>query len=144
MEVKQGDKVKIKYEGKYENGDIFDSNLEGNNTLDFTIGEGKVIKGFEEGIIGMKKGDEKEIKLNPEQAYGPRRDDLEKEIPKSSLPKEQEPKEGMMLIMGTPDGRQFPVKIKKVDKEKVTLDLNHPLAGKTLIFKIKLEDIECS
>ena len=88
----------------------------------------------------MEKGDEKEITLKPQEAYGEHNDQLLKKVPREQLPNEPEPKPGMMLALGTPDGRQFPAKIAAVDDKEVTIDLNHPLAGKTLIFKLKLVD----
>lgn len=143
--IKKGDKVKVEYEGRFEDGVVFDSSKNHGQPLEFEVGEGRVISGFDKAVTGMKKGEEKEFTLKPEEAYGERRAELEQEIPKDKLPpvpEGQEIKEGMMLVMGTPDGRQMPVKITKVGKSKITLDLNHPLAGKTLIFKIKILDVE--
>jgi len=89
----------------------------------------------------MEKGQEKEITIEPEQGYGQHNDQLIKKIPREQLPQDQEPKPGMMLALGTPDGKQFPAKIKEVTDKEIILDLNHPLAGKTLHFKIKLVEI---
>ena len=141
MAIKKGKKVKIEYEGKLEDGTVFDSSEKHGQPLEFEVGSGQVIKGFDDAVSGMKKGEEKEFSIEPEEAYGKRNPDLEKEIPRKALPQDQEPKEGMMLMMGTPDGQRFPAKIIKVGKEKVTIDLNHPLAGKKLIFKIKVVDV---
>lgn len=141
--VVKGSKLKVDYEGRFESGEIFDSSTHGDHShpLEFTAGEGQVIGGFDKAIMGMKIGEEKEFSVEANEAYGEYREELTKEIPRNVLPKEQEPKEGMALIMQSPDGRQFPVKILKVTKDNVTLDLNHPLAGKKLIFKIKIVEI---
>lgn len=141
MKAKEGSKVKIEYEGKLEDGTVFDSSEKHGKPLEFELGKQMVIKGFEEAIIGMEKGQEKEITIKPEQAYGEYNDQLIKKIPREQLPQDQEPKPGMMLAIGTPDGRQFPAKIKEVTDKEITLDLNHPLAGKTLKFKIKLVEL---
>ncbi|MBD3354976.1 peptidylprolyl isomerase [Candidatus Woesearchaeota archaeon] len=140
MSVKKGDKIKVEYTGKLENGQVFDTS-EGKQPLEFEVGAGKIIKGFDNAVIGMKKGEEKEITLKPEEAYGDPNPKLLQKIPREKLPEGKEPKQGMMLAMKTPDGRQVPVKIKEVSDKDITIDLNHPLAGKTLNFKIKVVDI---
>ena len=89
----------------------------------------------------MKKGQEKDFRIEPDEAYGEKDPNAVQKIPREHLPKDQEPKEGMILSLRTPDGQQFPAKIIKVTKEDVTIDVNHPLAGKALNFKIKLLDI---
>lgn len=141
--IVNGSKVSLDYEGKLESGEIFDSSKHGDHShpLEFEVGSGQVIPGFDSAVIGMKVGDEKEFKIEPKDAYGEYNPQLTKEIPRSALPQDQEPKEGMMLMVGTPQG-QFPVKISKVTKEMVTIDLNHPLAGKKLIFNIKIIGID--
>ena len=140
MTIKKGDKIAIDYEGKFETGEIFDSSKHGSHShpLEFVVGAGEVIKGMDEAVIEMKVGDEKEIVIESEDAYGSYDSNLKKEIPRSALPQDQEPKTGMTLLLGTPQGNQFPAKIVRVNNENVTLDLNHPLAGKTLHFKIKI------
>lgn len=143
MVVKKGDTVKVEYEGKFEDGTVFDSSSKhGGQPLEFEVGAGHVVKGFDDAVVGMEKGEEKEITIKPEEGYGELRDELKQKVPRTALPKEQEPKEGMILMVSSPDGRQMPVKIAAVDEETVTVDLNHPLAGKTLVFKIKIVDIE--
>lgn len=141
MAVKKGDKVKVEYEGKLEDGTVFDSSKSHGKPLEFEVGSGKVIKGFDEGVVGMEIGEEKEIRIEPKDAYGDHNPELIKKVPKDKLPKEQEVKPGMMLLMGLPNGAQLPVKITEVGDKEVTLDLNHPLAGKTLIFKVKIVGI---
>ncbi|MBS3141349.1 peptidylprolyl isomerase [Candidatus Woesearchaeota archaeon] len=141
--VKKGDKIKVDYEGKLDSGEIFDTSKHGEHShpLEFEVGSGLVIKGFDESVIGMKVGEEKDITIKPEEAYGFHNESLLRKIPKAQIPLKEEPKIGMMLILGTPDGQKFPVRIAEVTSDEVTLDLNHPLAGKTLHFKIKLLEI---
>jgi len=141
MSVKNGSKVKIKYEGKLDDGTVFDSSEKHGQPLEFEVGAKKVIPGFEQAVMGMKKGDEKEFKLTPAEAYGDPNPDLIKKIPKDKLPQGQEPKQGMVLGLKTPDGKQFPARITEVSDNDITIDLNHPLAGKNLNFKIKVIDI---
>jgi FKBP-type peptidyl-prolyl cis-trans isomerase 2 len=106
--------------------------------LEFEAGKGMVIKGFDEAVIGMEKGQEKEIKIKPEDAYGQPNPQMVQKIPRDKLPKDQEPKPGMMLALGTQDGKQIPAKITEVDDKEITIDMNHPLAGKNLNFKLKI------
>tara|TARA_Y100000034_G_scaffold133747_1_gene200154 strand:- start:224 stop:562 length:339 start_codon:yes stop_codon:yes gene_type:complete len=89
----------------------------------------------------MEVNEEKEIKIEKKDAYGDYKEELKKEVPRDALPKDQEPKKGMMLIMSTPEGQQIPARIVDVDDNKVVLDLNHPLAGKDIVFKIKVVEI---
>ncbi len=142
--IKKGGKVKLDYEGRFEDGTVFDSSTHGDHShpLEFEVGSGQVIKGFDDAVVGMKKEEEKEFTLNPAEAYGESNPNLMQKVPRNALPKEQEPKPGMVLMVGAPDGRQFPVKITAVDKDSITVDLNHPLAGKKLIFKIKIVNVE--
>ena len=138
MPVKKGDIVKVDYEGKLEDGTVFDASANHGKPLEFEAGAGLVIKGFDNAILGMKKGEEKEINIPCAQAYGDVRPEMIKKVPRDQLPKEHEPKPGMMLIMGTPEGNQIPCKIVAVTDTEVSIDLNHPLAGKNLIFKVKV------
>jgi len=144
MGIEKGNKIKVDYEGRFENGEIFDSSHkhEGHlHLLEFEVGSGQVIPGFDNEVIGLEIGDEKEFILKPEDAYGPVREELVKEIPKKNLPKGQEPRPGMMLMIKTQEGQQFPGRIIDLTENSVIIDLNHPLAGKTLIFKIKIVEI---
>ena len=143
MPIKKGDKIKVDYTGTLEDGTVFDTS-EGKQPLEFEAGSGQLIKGFDDAVIGMEKDEEKEIKIEKDQAYGDVNPELLKKIPRDKLPPEQEPKPGMMLAMSTPDGKQIPAKIAEVDDKEITIDLNHPLAGKTLIFKIKVVDISAA
>ena len=136
MSVKKDDSVKVAYTGTLDNGTVFDS-----SEISFKVGAGQIIPGFEKAVIDMEVGQEKEVKLNSSECYGDYNPAMVTEIPRDKLPKEQEIKEGMMVLMGLPDGKQIPARISKVTDEKVTLDLNHPLAGKNLNFKIKIIEI---
>lgn len=140
MPVKIGDKVKVEYTGTLEDGTVFDTS-EGKQPLEFEAGSGQIVKGFDNAVIGMEKGEEKEIRLEPAEAYGDVNPELVKKVPRENLPPGQEPKQGMMLLIKTPEGRQFPAKIAEVTDKDVSIDLNHPLAGKTLNFKFKVVDI---
>lgn len=143
-EIKKGNKISVEYEGRFENGEIFDTSKHGEHShaLEFEVGSGQVIKGFDDAVLGMKKDEEKEFSIEANEAYGNYNPELIKDIPRKMLPPGQEPKAGMMLMLGSPDGRQFPAKITEVTAEKIIIDLNHPLAGKKLIFKIKVLDIK--
>ena len=141
MSLKNGDKVKVEYTGSLEDGTVFDSSEKHGKPLEFEIGAGMIIPGFEKAVIKMKKGEKKVITLKPSEAYGDPNPQLTKKIPREHLPKEQDPKVGMVLIMGLPNGQQIPAKIIEVADKEVTIDLNHPLAGKTLKFEIKLVGI---
>ena len=142
--VEKGDIVTLDYEGKLDSGEVFDSSSHGDHShpLTFTAGAGEVVPGFDEAVLGMKQGEEKTFKIPAEKAYGEYKKELMQEIPKQNLPKDQEPQPGMMLLMQTPDGHEIPVRIAKVSERFVTLDLNHPLAGKNLTFSIKIDKIE--
>ena len=142
MVLNDGDKVTVEYEGKLDSGEVFDSTEKSGKPLIFVIGARQVIPGFEKQVKGMKKGDEKEFKLKSEDAYGEKKEEMMKKVPKSSLPEGQEPQKGMMLALKSQDGRQFPARITEVDKESITIDLNHPLAGQNLNFKVKIVEVE--
>ena len=141
MAIKKGDKVKVEYTGTLDDGTVFDSSEKHGKPLEFEVGHEHIIKGFSDALIGMNKDEEKSFKLESKDAYGESREDLIKKIPKDQLPKEQDPKPGMVLVVTLPDGNKIPAVIKEADDKEVTLDLNHPLAGKTLNFKIKV--LEC-
>jgi len=139
--VKKGDFIKVHYTGTFDDGTVFDSSEKRGEPLAFQTGSKQLIKGFDDAVMGMKEGDEKNIKLNPSEAYGDPNPELIKKVPRERLPPEPEPKIGMMLILSSPQGMQLPAKITAVDEKEITIDLNHPLAGKTLNFTIKLLEI---
>ena len=139
--VKKGDKVIVEYTGTLEDGTVFDTTEKHSAPFQFTVVEGQVIKGFDDAVIGMEQGEEKEITLPPEQAYGSYNPELVKDMPRNSFPEDQEITPGMMFVMNMEDGRQVPFRISKVTDDMITIDLNPPLAGKTLRFKIKIVEI---
>ena len=140
MTIKKGDTVEVEYEGKLDDGTEFDNSKKHGQPLKFEVGGGQVIKGFDEAVVGMNQGEEKEFRLEPKEAYGDQNPELRKDIPKEQLPK-QEMEVGMMLVMKLPDGNQFPAKIVDIGEKTVTIDLNHPLAGKALNFKVKVSKV---
>jgi peptidylprolyl isomerase len=136
-EIKKGDKVKIEYTGKLTDGSVFDSS-EGRAPLCFEVGAKQVIPGFDNAVEGMKMDEEKEFTLKVDEAYGPIKAELVQEVPRDKLPEKPEPEVGMMLMMQAPTGQQIPAKITKIADDKVTIDINHPLAGKDLTFTVKV------
>ena len=140
QQVKSGDKVKVHYHGKLNNGETFDSS-EGREPLEFTVGEGQVIKGFETGVIGMQVGDKRTVEIEVENAYGEKNDEMIVEFPKAQFPPDMKPEVGMQLMMNNGQGQSFPVLVKEIKEESVLLDANHPLAGEDLIFDIELVEI---
>jgi FKBP-type peptidyl-prolyl cis-trans isomerase 2 len=139
--VRKGDKIKVEYTGKLEDGTVFDSSEKHENPFEFTVGEGEVIQGFEDAVIGMQKGEEKQVTIPAENAYGSYNSDLVKDLPRNCFPEDQDISEGMVFVMKLEDGRQVPFRVSKISAEQVTVDLNPPLAGKKLVFWIKIVDI---
>lgn len=135
--VEKGDKVSVDYNGFLEDGTLFDSS-EGRSPLEFEAGMGKMIKGFDNAVIGMAVGEEKKITLQPSEAYGEENPSLFAIVPRSELPKDQEPKVGLKVSTTLPDGSHRTGVISAVNDENITINLNHPLAGKVLIFQLKL------
>lgn len=140
MSIENGKIVKVHYTGTLDDGTVFDSS-EGRDPLEFTVGEGKVIKGFDDAVKEMNLDEEKEIHIESKDAYGEARVELVKKVPKEQLPKDQEPQVGMVLGVGMPNGQQIPARITEVNETEVTIDLNHPLAGKNLNFKLKVVEL---
>ena len=140
QQVKSGDKVKVHYHGKLDNGDTFDKS-EGREPLEFEVGSGMVIKGFDDGVTGMSVGEKKTIVIPAENAYGPQNPDMLIEMPKERFPQDMEIEVGMPLSMSDGQGQQFQVTITEIRDEVVLLDANHPLAGKDLTFDLELVEI---
>lgn len=138
--AKSGDTVKVHYSGRLTDGTTFDSSS-GRDPLEFKIGNGDVIKGFDEGVAGMTVGDRKTVHIPADEAYGQKDDARIIEFPRANFPSDLEPEIGMQLNMTNGSGHVIPVMIVEVDEDKVTLDANHPLAGQDLIFDIELVDI---
>ncbi|MDT8309070.1 MAG: peptidylprolyl isomerase [Bacteroidales bacterium] len=139
--IKTNDTVAIHYTGKLENGDVFDSSANA-EPLEFKVGEGKVIPGFEKEVIGMEVNETKSFTIPTEEAYGDRRDDLIQKVEKSMLPEDLKPELGMTLMSESPEGHQMMLKVTEIDDETITVDANHPLAGKDLSFDITVIDIK--
>lgn len=140
MAIKKGDRIKVEYTGSLEDGSIFDSN-KGKGPLEFEVGSGQIIKGFDGAVIGMNNGEEKVIKLQPKDAYGEVNLKLIRKVSKEQINVGREVKKGMILGMRLPNGQELPVRITDVDDKDVTVDMNHILAGKVLNFKIKVLEI---
>jgi peptidylprolyl isomerase len=138
--VENGHFVKVDYTGTLENGDTFDTSR-GAHPIEVQIGAGGVIKGFQDELMGMAVKETKTFTLTPEEAYGQRREDLEQTFNRSELPEGFDPQVGQVLALQNPQGGQIPATVKHADEEKITVDLNHPLAGKSLTFDIEVVEI---
>lgn len=139
-QAKVGDTVKVHYTGKLNDGTVFDSSS-GREPLQFTIGSGNIIPGFEQAVVGMAMGDSKTETIAEEQAYGPYVEDMVVTIDRRQMPAELEPEVGQQLQIQQPNGQVIPVVITGISGSNVTLDANHPLAGETLTFDINLVEI---
>jgi peptidylprolyl isomerase len=136
----KGNSVKVHYTGKLKSGIVFDSS-ENREPLQFVLGDGNMIKGFDTAVHGMQVGEAKSVTIPTDEAYGVKRDDMLVDIPRAEVPENISPEVGMDLTLQGPQGQPMPVKIVHVDEEKITLDANHPLAGEDLIFDITLVEI---
>ena len=137
--AKKGDDVSIEYKGSLDDGTVFDSSKNHDKPLEFIVGSGQVIPGFDKAVTGMKLMEEKKFTLQPAEAYGEKNQKLTHKVLRSELPLKPEPKPGMGLMMGGgPGGASRRAMITEVTKEYIVIDMNHPLAGKALIFSIKL------
>lgn len=139
----KGHLVSVEYTGTLDNGEEFD-NSQNHGPIKFIIGNSQVIKGFDEGVLGMKINEKKRLKINKDNAYGDVNPSLLHKVPLAKLPPDikDKVKVGGFLVLQSPVGQQIPAKVVSIDKENITLDMNHPLAGKNLTFDIKLLDIE--
>jgi len=140
QQVKSGDKIKVHYHGRLTSGETFDKS-EGREPLEFEVGSGMVIKGFDEGVTGMAVGDKKTINIPFNEAYGPKNPDMIIDMPKDRFPKDMEIEVGMPLAMSDGQGNQHQVVVTEIKEEVVILDANHPLAGQDLIFDLELVEI---
>ncbi|MGH1444601.1 MAG: FKBP-type peptidyl-prolyl cis-trans isomerase [Cognatishimia sp.] len=138
--AKSGDTVRIHYTGTLSDGTQFDSS-EGRDPLEFQLGSGQVIKGFDDGVTGMTVGEKKTVNIPCEDAYGPANDAMKQDVPREQIPAEIPLEVGLMLQMQGPDGQVLPVKVVNITDEAVTLDANHELAGKDLTFALELVSI---
>jgi FKBP-type peptidyl-prolyl cis-trans isomerase 2 len=138
MQVKKGDTVQVHYEGKFEDGVVFDSSLQRSEPLGFEVGAGMMIKGFDDAVLGMRIGEEKSITISPADAYGEVDEENFFVVGKDQFPPEANPQVGDMFSVHQSNGMPLNVVVNQIEGDEVVLDANHPLAGKTLIFKIKL------
>lgn len=140
-QAKSGDSVKIHYTGTLDDGSQFDSSA-GRDPLAFELGSGQVIPGFDKAVDGMAVGESKTVNIPAEDAYGPHQPAMVQDVPKSALPDDLEPAEGMGLQAQGPDGQLVNLVITEVKDDSITVDGNHPLAGKALNFDIELVSID--
>lgn len=140
-QAKTGDTVHIHYTGRLEDGTVFDSSQD-REPLSFTLGEGRVIPGFEQAVTGMEPGESKIAEIPSSEAYGPRRPEMEMNVPRSQLPDGLDPQVGQQLQMQTAEGQAFPVRVTSTSADAVQIDANHPLAGKDLTFDIQLVKVD--
>ena len=139
--VKEGSIVKVMYEGILADGSVFDRSEEG-QPLEFTAGRGEVIPGFDKAILGMKLNEVKEFTVPPEEAYGQRNEALFRKVTPSFFPDDMTLQLNMMLNLQDQNGRPFPGTITEITEDSITIDLNHPLAGKELTFKVEIVGME--
>ena len=138
--VESGHFVRVNYTGKLDDGEVFDTNIS-TQPLEVEMGAARIIKGFEDALLGMAEQEKKTFTLSPEEAYGARDDNLEQSFMRSALPDNFDPKLGEVVALQTPEGQPFPAKVKGSDDEKIIFDLNHPLAGQALTFEIEILEI---
>jgi peptidylprolyl isomerase len=139
-QAKNGDVVKVHYTGRLTDGTQFDSSA-GREPLEFTVGAGQMIKGFDNGVLGMVVGDKKTIQISPEEGYGSRDESAIIEFPASGVPKDMKLEPGMLLTLRNQDGQPVQVVVIEVRQEVVLMDANHFLAGKDLVFEVELVEI---
>lgn len=138
--VKANDTIKVHYTGKLNDGSVFDSSID-REPLEFTLGQGQLIPGFESGVIDMAVNEKKTVNIPFTEAYGERREDMMQEVPKNQLPPEIKPEVGMGLVSQTPEGQEMRLTVAEVKEETIVVDANHPLAGQDLTFEIEVLEI---
>jgi peptidylprolyl isomerase len=139
--VKDGDTVRVHYTGSLGDGSVFDTSV-GREPLELTIGKGEVIPGFEEAVKGLQVGQTDKVTISAKEAYGSYRDDLKLVVERSQLPENLEPVVGQQLQLQRKDGQAIRVVITDISEKTVTIDANHPLAGKDLTFEIQLVEVK--
>ena len=140
-QVKANNTVKVHYTGKLSDGQVFDTS-EGKEPIEFVLGQGQLIPGFEQGLIDMKVNEKKTITIAKEEAYGEVNDQLIQEIDRANLPQDMEPKVGMGLVSKSPEGQEMNLMIVEVKDASVVIDGNHPLAGRDLVFDLEVVEIK--
>ena len=138
-QARSGDTVRVHYTGRLEDGSVFDSS-QGREPLEFVLGAQQVIPGFEEAVDGLSPGEERSVSIPADRAYGPRREEMVLTVGRDQFPDEIQPEVGQQLQMSQ-DGQVAIVTIVGVSDAEVTLDANHPLAGKDLVFDVQLVEI---
>ena len=139
--AQKGSTVKVHYTGKLKDGTIFDSSRQRNEPIEFTLGKQNMIAGFEKAVEGMSVGDTKTAEIPATEAYGEKKEDMIIQVPTSEVPQDIKPTVGQQLAMQGNDGQQVPVTVTEVTDQGITLDANHPLAGKDLIFDLELVEV---
>jgi FKBP-type peptidyl-prolyl cis-trans isomerase 2 len=135
-QAQKGDMVQVHYTGRLADGEVFDTS-DGGDPLEFEVGSGQVIKGFDDGVAGMSVGDKKQIEIEVSDAYGERIEQLVQIVPRKEINLDTEPQVGMNLVVQLPDGNEIPVNVTEVTEDSITLDANHPLAGQKLLFEVE-------
>lgn len=143
IQVTVNSTVKVHYTGKLANGEVFDTS-DGKEPIEFTLGEGQLIPGFEKGLIDMKLNEKKTINMTKDDAYGEVNETLIQEVKKTDLPQDMEPKVGMGLVSKSPEGQEINLMVVEVKEETIVIDGNHPLAGRDLIFDLEVVEITAS
>ena len=138
--AKKGDTVKVHYTGKLDDGEVFDTSTN-SEPVEFKIGEEKIIDGFEQAVLGMQVGESTTVKIPSDKAYGEYKDEMVLEVGRDQLPPDLDPEVGQKLQLTQADDKMIIVTVTEVSESKVTLDANHPLAGKNLNFEIELVEI---
>lgn len=138
--IEKDNVVQVHYTGTLADGEVFDSS-QGQDPLEITMGQGQLICGFEEALMGMALNEKKTFTLEPEQAYGQRDEKAVRAFPRAQIPPEIDVQIGQVLALSNSQGQQIPAKVIELDEENVTLDLNHPLAGQSLTFAIEVVGI---
>lgn len=139
-EAQAGDRVRVHYTGTLDDGTVFDSSRDG-DPIEFEVGSGEVIAGFDRAVTGLEVGETREVELEPDDAYGQRSDELVIDVDRADLPEDLDPEVGQTLAVEDPDGEEMAAWVAEVGEDAITVDLNHPLAGRTLTFEVELVDI---
>jgi len=139
-QAKDGDTIKVHYTGKLDDGSVFDSSAD-RDPLEFKLGDNRIIRGFENAVIGMEPGGKSTVNITAEEAFGPYKDEMIMEVKKEDLPTDLDPKIGQKFNLQQSDDQTIIVTVTEVTEDTVTLDANHPLAGKDLSFDIELLEI---
>lgn len=143
-QAKQGDTVKVHYTGRLKDGTVFDTSVDGGEPIEFTLGEGRVIAGFDEGVRGMEIGESRTLDVPPDKAYGEHNKDLLFEVSREQLPEDVDPEVGDRIALQSADAGSVLVTVSEVSEATVTFDANHPLAGEHLTFDVELVEIAAS